>query len=237
MTTQTVQTVDPMDAAMSATYEERPRAFFGYVQTDVWFCMLVKGQGKIPFDAQVHDTQKRCTAIDIAIHPLPDSPAKFAVERGMIAESAEWVKIVMPSLKALGTDLRGVNGKWAQILQVPTGQKYVNKEGIEKERTTIKFIAVYNSEAECAAAANQFFQRRSDGTTATEPAPASAPAVSAPANGNGAEKATAQKFLPALWNASGKDPSRFAEQLAKNPLTSKYFDLNSPEVVAVVAAA
>jgi len=225
-------TNDPFDDAMNAEYKPLSRTFFGDIAVDIYYAVLVKGVGKVPFDPNQHDQDKRVTAITLTINPLPGSKAQYAVERELIAESKEWAQITKPSLRGLNTDLRAINGKWAQVELVPTGQKYTNKNGETKERTAIKFLAVFNTEDECQQASDAFWATRGNGND-----PATTPAANG--NGNGqsdAERLTAQKFLAPLWVASGKDMNKFAQALASNPLTSKYFDLNSPEVLAVVAA-
>ena len=238
------RTDDPYDSAMNSEWNPS-LTIFGQCSVDVWYCVLQKGQGKVPFDPGQHSIDQRCTAIDIAIQPLPGSKAQFATERGLIAESREWAQIVKPSLRALNIDLRAINGHYVRAELVPTGQTYTNSQGETKQRTTIKFVAIYNSLDECQAAADAFFAARgSASSSSTESAvPPSESAgtqtpVGASSNGNGTndtEKTTAAKFLPALWNASGKDITKFAEMLAKNPLVSKYFDLNSPEVLSLTA--
>jgi hypothetical protein len=221
--------IDPMDAAMEAGAAARPRTFFGRVLADAYFCVLRKGQGKATYNPNEHSVDDRRTAFTIQLDPVPTSKAKFAVKREGIAESKEWASIIKPSLKALNTDLRAVNNKWAQVELVPTGRKYTNSQGEEKEQTTVKFLRVFDTEAECEAAEQEFFA--SAQSTPTTAAASAAPAPS----GSDAEKATAAKFLPALWAAAGKDVSVFAEKIAGNPLTSKYFDISSPEVVALIS--
>src|SRR5438309_5438070 len=98
-TTTSSDTYDPYDAAMQATYNPTFSAF-GQVQVAVWPCVLEKGVGKVPFDANLHDPARRVTAIDLAIIPVVSGRAP--VERNMIAESREWASIVKPSLMALG---------------------------------------------------------------------------------------------------------------------------------------
>ena len=78
----------------------------------------------------------------------------------MIAESNEWAKIVKPSLRDLGTDLRALNGKFVQAQLVPTGRGWVNQQGEKKENTTFKFLAVYDDFETCAKAADAFFNGR-----------------------------------------------------------------------------
>lgn len=221
---------------MSATYEERPKVAFGQVSVDVFPCVLVKGQGKVQFDEGIHRQEDRRTSIHITITPLPSSGLTYSIERDMIAESKEWASFVKPSLVVLKTDLRTVNGKWVKASLVKTGEVYTNRQGEKKEKTTIRFEAVYATEAECEHVSNEFFKK-----DAEQPIPGfDAPA---PANGNGngngsnpGEREVALKFLPALWNDAGKDVEKFAASISKNPLVSKYFDLNSPEVCQLIAA-
>ncbi|MHB1131755.1 MAG: hypothetical protein ACYC4L_05135 [Chloroflexota bacterium] len=221
----TVDTNDPMTSAMET--ELRPRTYFGQVQSQAYYAVLVKGIGKVPFDPTQHSIDKRVTAIEISLMPLIGGSVDTPIDRELIAESHDWAKIVKPSLLALNTDLRGVNGKWTQVQLVPVGS-YTNKSGEEKTRTMFKFIALYASEDECRAASDAFFPR-SDVTTAPAPAPA------AP-NGSNAERAAAAKFLPALWAASQKDATKFATLIANQSALAKHFDISSPEVVAVIAA-
>lgn len=221
---------DPLDAAMEAEANNGPRHFFGQATVDSFFCVLKKGEGKAVYDPNQHSVDERRTAISITLNPGPNSKAKFSIKRDLIAESKEWASIIKPSLRALNTDLRSINGKWIQAELVPTGRKYTNSQGEEKENTTVKFLTVYGSQEECEAAETAFF----GGHNGTPPTTAATPSVSVA--GNDQERQTAVKFLPALWAASNKDVTEFAKKLAGNPLTSKYFDLNSPEVISLIAA-
>lgn len=235
---------DYFDDAMNATYTERPKLVFGQVDVDVWPCVLVKGTGKVLFDATQHKAEDRCTAIHITIAPTTNSRMEYKAEREMIAESKEWAGIMKPSLVALSTDLRSVKGKWVKASLVPTGRKYTNAAGETKQATTFKFEAVYNTEAECEAAEEAVFGKSDSSATAPNGS-ASGNGNTPHPNGNGSngngnnplERETALKFLPALWTSAGKDLEKFAASLAKNPLVSKYFDLNSPEVIHLIQAA
>lgn len=222
---------DPFDAAMDAEAPSGVRTQFGEIQIDVWPCVLRKGEGKVPFDAGQHSTDERRTAIDMILIP---TKGDYNIERKIIAESNEWAKIIKPSLRALNTDLRGINGKFVQVQFVSTGRKYTDKNsGEEREYTTFKFIAVYPGLDECLAAAEEFFNNRSQNNQNDAVSSQSAPATN---GANPAERETALKFLPALWNASGKDVNEFAKKLAGNPLTSKYFTIDSDDVLKVIAA-
>lgn len=233
MTTETTTPTseyDPFDAAMTAEpLKLGPKTVFGEMEIDTWPCILVKGTGKVQFDPMQHDTDQRRTAIDLRLIP---TKGEFNYERNLIAESNEWAKIVLPSLKALGTDLRSLNGRFVEALLVPTGQTYEDKNtGEKKDRTTFKFIRVFGEMDECFAAADEFFASRRGGNGSSQAAPAPAPASTEPATLM--EKDTALKFLQPLWSACKGDRARFLQQLAGNSLLNKHFNETSPEVTAL----
>jgi hypothetical protein len=231
--TQTTDNYDPFEAAMNAEVPTGPRTVFGEMQIDVWPCVLRKGEGKVPFDATQHSVDERRTAIDLILIP---TRGDYNVERHLIAESKEWAQIVKPSLRELGIDLRALNGRFVQAQLVPTGRTYTNAAGETKENTTFKFIKVYPDMESCIEAADEFFSNRgaasSNGSSQATPAQAQPAALT---QQNDHERETALKFLPALWKSANGDINKLAELLANNPLTKKYFDISSPEVVALVS--
>lgn len=228
-------TTDPFDSADNAKPRPMNRTYFGQIFCDMYHAILVKGQGKVLFDQNQHSEDQKVTAINLTLNPLPGASKHFTIERSMIAESNEWAKITLPSLKALNISSRVLNGKFAQVELVPTGRTYVSKEdGQTKENTTFKFIAIYDTEQACRAANDAFWASRK--AADEQPAQSAPPPEQTPSQSplNEAEKKTAASFLLPLWNASGKDVNKFAQSLASNQLTSKYFTLNSPEVIAIV---
>lgn len=226
-------TNDPYKSANEAEYSPRPRTYFGQIETDVWFCFLQKGQGKVLFDVNQHPQEQRRTAITISILPLPGSPITEPVKREMIAESEEWAKHVKPSLRTLNLDLRGVNKKWAQVQLVPTGRKWTDKDGVEHAATTFAFKAIYQTEDACIDAANQFFYPdRSEAPSNTAPTPGNG---GTPPSTSNPERDTAAKFLPALVKAANGDITKLAELIAKAPVVAKHFTIESPEVAALIA--
>jgi hypothetical protein len=204
--------------------EEPKRSFFGQVEFDMWFCALVKGQGKVPFDPSQH--KQRFTAIDMVISPLSSSGATFNTERHLIAESKEWAGTILPSIKALGLTPRELNQKWVHYELVKTGS-YV-KNGEQRDLTTPKFLAYFNTEEEAEAAMIARFNSAEEDPLVNTPGGV----VHDPSNGsNGNEKAIAEKFIPVLVAQAKGDMASLANLIANNALVAKYFNINSPEVL------
>lgn len=222
-----MSTYNPYEAADNAVVP--PSVYFGQVTVDSWPVVLVKGvRGGVSFDEATHKPEQRRTMVKLIVTPLPSSNAIFTTERDIIAESREWAGIVMPSYKALGLTLATLNEKYVKYEMVPTGRTYEAKDqagnltGETKQATTIKFLNVYNTldEAEAAATAQYGGNSKQEPLATT---PSSHP-----------ERDVALKFLSALAKQAGGDVSRLATILASNPLVSKYFDINSAEVIALL---
>ncbi len=205
---------DPMETASNATLA--PRTYYGQIDVDAYFCVLVKGTGKVLWDANQHGIDERRTSIKLTVTPIAESGRPDPMEREMIAESREWVQITWASLKALGvTSVRDIKGKFAQVQFAPTGRKWTTREGEEREATTFKFLALYDSEDACRA-----------GWAADNAGGAPEPA--APDTGS-AEKATAYEFLRVLVNTHKNDKAALATTIASIPQISKWFTVDSPE--------
>lgn len=225
------QTDDPFDSATNATLA--PRAYYGQIQVDAWFCALIKGTGKVPFDPAQHAPEKRCTALDIEMIPLPEQNVSFAVRRETIAESREWAGIIWPSLKALGlSNAREADGKWGKLLQVPSGRKYRNSAGEEKEATTFKFLALYANEDECRTAYLTEVKRQPDAT-----APEEQTTAQTPGNGNGKARETAVQFIGAFAKLNKYDVDATRKACANQPTITNAVDIDSLEFVEIVAQA
>ncbi len=248
MTDQNITAIpDPYSDADTAKANGGKRHYFGSLLVDAYNAVLVKGQGKVVFDPLQHGADQRVTAIEIVLTPLPRPGAtEYQIRREIIAQSAEWTKTVRPSIEKLGLTLKGLNNKWAQIDMIDTGRTYTNKNGETKSATSIRFLAVYESQRECQDACDAYYAgraRQREAAEATQPAPAPTPANGTNGmNGtNDAQRATAAKFLPALWNSArsgGADGTvdRFLNSIQKNPLTARYFDINSSEVIEIISA-
>ncbi len=240
------QASDPFESADKAQPRTGGRHYFGSVLVDAWYAVLVKGEGKVVFDPAKHNADQRVTALEITLTPLPrDGVVEYQqIRRELIAESAEWAKTIKPSLEKLGLTLKAVNNKWAHVEMVDTGRRYRNKAGEEKVATTFKFLAVYDSEADCRAACDAFYSTRSG--TAQPPQQPQDVQTAAPTAPNGAERQMAAKFLPALFKTAAEAAKTagkpdevmtfFATEIAKNGLTRKYFTLDSQEVIDVAMA-
>ena len=207
---------DPWAVTETAEAQESNGEYFGLVSVAVEFCKLVKGEGRVPFNAAQDDPNDRRTSIDIQIEPLSER-ATFMPRRTMVAESKEWTNIVWQSLKDLGLlSLRELNGKYAKYTNVSTGRKWTNANGETKEATTFKFLALYNTRSEAEAAKNPKAQ-------------------AAPAQSD--EKQIALTFLTALAKAAHGDKNKLAVQIAQYPVVSKFYTIDSPEVSKLLQTA
>ncbi len=230
---------DPFDVADNPP-PPPPPVFYGQVQMDVWFCKLVKGQGKVPFNPNTDRIEERRTAVKVMLLPLPEQNVTFDVSREYVAEFGPWPKITLPSIKNLGLSARELDGRWVKLEQVPEGRTYVNQNGETKESTTFKFLAVYPDEAACRTAYLQ------DSISGPEPAPATNQAVTPvtppaapvqPPNNNSSnkERETALKFLELAVKQANGDPVVAAEKIQAWPLVVKYFPPDSPETLKVIS--
>lgn len=206
---------------------------WGRVEIQAWFCVLEKGYGRVPFNPSQHNAGQKRTAIDVSIDPLPELNITNmnVCERHLLAESKEWRTITLKSLQNLGyQDVRSANGKWAHVAPVPNGRTY-EKDGQMRDSTDFKFLAIYNTEAECRAAMN-------GGNGAQPPSPAQYEPTGVPINET--EKQAAAQFLRVIvTNAiAGKQPAQYREaitaSLAGFPMVNKFFTFDSPEVQALL---
>lgn len=227
---------DALNQAMTAT--GRDRHYFGQVQTDWYFCVLQKGAGKVLFDPQQHSADQRRVAITISLAPLPSDrvPTPQAIERSMVDFERDWTRYTLPSLKALGLDLNGVRGQWAQVKLTKTSE-YTSSDGTVKDRTAIVFVAVYPDQAACVAARDAMFTRH-DGpsdtapaATVASPAQASVPATVPQQLTPRVPRSTAAMLLPSLWTATGHDIDAFMARIQSIPDLAAHFDKTSPEIV------
>jgi len=210
---------DLWDAINNA--EVPPSTYFGQVTFDVWACVPTKGVGLVPFDSGQHKREQQRTAIHIVVTPLPSSNVTFSTERKLLAESKEWAGMILPCLKTLQIEAKDLHEKWVRYEMVPTGRTWTNDNGEEKTATTFKFLAYYNTLEEAEEAAAKLY----GGGNGQQAQPSS--------NGGG-ERDVALKFLPALAAQANGDVIKLAEIIAANPLVSQHFDINSPEVIALL---
>ncbi len=240
MTTQTY--VDPWDIAEQAKEPQFSNLIWGQCEASSWFCVLEKGVGKVEFDPQVHSLDQRRTAIDIVVRPLDDMGLAFDLVRSMIAESREWASIVLPSIRDLGISPKQLHGSWVKVQTVPVTDKagntvtYTDANGVVKEKTTIKFMAIFNSEDECRAD-----YLANSGKSAPQDTQYAEAGNGSGGNGN-KERETARAFLEVYVQNACRGQSdlnvirkTLELNIAQQPLISKYFTVDSPETVQLIA--
>jgi hypothetical protein len=232
---------DPFAMAEDPQEIKYSNEYFGQVGLDVWFCVLEKGVGKVPFSEQEHSIDKRLTAITMGIIPVPASGLAFSVDRDYIAEFREWNAITLPSIKKLGVSIRELDGKFAHVKLTETGETYTNSQGETKEKTAFEFLAIYDTLEACEAA---YTAKRGSGAqpTASQTAPRATTAATA-GNGN-KDRDAALKFLEVAVKSTCKGMTDLeqareavAAQIAKMPLINKHFTVDSPETMNFMAEA
>lgn len=227
---------DPFESAVKTA--ENNGKYYGQIQVVATYVVLIKGSGKQSFIEGQHDPKDRRTEIGFTLNPIEDMGLANLVQRSVLAESAEWSKIVWPSIRdACGlTNLRALDNKFVKVERVKNGRTWLdNKTGEPREGDTLKFVAIYENEKTCKAA---YF---ADGNTprVTTNVDDAGEIDMSPGAGSVDEKAeaeTAKAFLPALVKMSAGNKSALATTLASMPAVSKYYNINSPEVVALLAA-
>ena len=236
-------TADVWDAIDNPQVRAGVSDYYGQVKVDTFFCVLVKGTGKVPFDPQKHSADQRRTSIEIAMFPLPEMNISYDVSRNMLAKSREWAGIVLPSIKNLGISAQGLNNQWVHLRTKSTGSTYTNKNGETRERTTFEFVALFQDEATCRAAYNS---AAADGPAPVQqPAPAAAPPNG---NGNGAgsqkEKDAALKFLKVIVENAARGQTDLgiiqatvAANIANMAPIAKFFTGDSPETMQLIMEA
>lgn len=226
---------DPWDEANNA--KPRDYAYFGLCVLDPWFAFFPGGgQKPIPFDPNQHPAEKRSTIIEAQIIPIPEQDVKFDVKTSFSSFSADWTRITLPSIKALGVDsIRDINNKYVRMSMVEGKREKKDDTGAKTGEyyKTWKFEELFADEAACRAAY---------GTVApahTEPQPPE----QAPLNGDSPEKATALKFAEVVVKTacSGKGAADMAAvqdevktKFAAMPMINKHYTDQSPEIMQMI---
>ena len=215
---------DPYDAAMNAKSLNQYTRLFGQLLVDVWPCALIKGQGKVSFDANTMKESQRRTALDIMLDPVGVmDKLKNVFERKIVAESRAWTNVTLPSIKALNLDLRDLHQAWVAAEFKPTGRTFKGSSGEDVKETCFEIVAVFSGQIACRNAFEIFYSVEEEDKPEPTPVSESNP-----------EKATAALFLKPLWIQAKPDLTEYQKLITGNPLTGKYFNISSPEVLAVI---
>lgn len=213
---------NPLDVANEATLA--PQVYFGQILLDAYFCALVKGIGKVPFDPAQHE--KRFTAINLTLAPFAGSKATYQIEREYVAEFKEWAGTVLPSIRALGLTPTSINNRWVKAEMVKTGT--YTKNGEVKDLTSPKIVTVFESEEACANAANAFFTRPTIDND-DDPFPKQ-PNLN---NGTTVPKAL-MSFVTRFIEEAGGDIDKLAEKLNNPTFTAYNLTVEHPAVVTAL---
>lgn len=225
--------LDPLADAVQAA--ESSGNVFGKLDIEGQYIVLQKGQRKRAW-VEGESLDGRVSEITLRVNPLDVSGLTYMTERQVLANSREWSNIVWPSLRDLGVkSLYEVRGKWVKVTMVKNGESYVAKQGAKAgqtiEKTTFKFLGIYDTEAEANAAWESQF-----GTSQAHTPSSNGNGAAAPQPTNDAERTAALSFLPAIVNANKSDLTKLAAALASMSPLNKYFTIDSAEVQALLGA-
>lgn len=231
---------DPFQSAEDPQQLKYTNEYWGQVGVDAWFCVLEKGVGKVPFEPNQHSMDRRLTAITMGIIPVPASGLEWSVDRDYIAEFRDWNAITLPSLKKLGVSLRDLDQKFVHVKLTETGETYVNSQGETKEKTVFEFLELFDTLEACEAA---YIQEKGDRPNSANGSGQSSADGEARMDGTGPkEKEAAEKFLHAVVQNACRGKKDFdeareavASQIAKMPMIAKYFTVDSPETMNLMA--
>ena len=153
MAKQNEQTYDAWEAAENAKPVER--AYYGKAMVDcVALVFPGKGQKPVVFVPGQYPGARPFTQITIQLDPLPEMQLSRPVSSNWQDWSADWMKITMPSIKALGftkqnggADLRAFNGQWIKFVFEPGFTK--NRDPEKPNYKTMKFCGLYPDEDAC----------------------------------------------------------------------------------------
>jgi len=235
MANQTVASVDPSDDAFNPKPRPlRVRTYYGKAFASARYVALIKGQGKVNFDPQVHSAEKRSTCIEFAVDTLDEQNVPFALSRSVLSWEDEWTKVTLPSLKALGvTGVSGLNERYVAMEFAPTGRTYTNRDGQEKQATGMKFLKLFANEDECRAAylADASAQSESGGNGFNQPVAQQPRLATDPA------RDVALGFLKTLCQIHKNNPAGLEAAINSMPQIAAYFKIDSPETQAFVREA
>lgn len=99
---------------------------------------------------------------------------EYEMTRDALTTDKSYKELIFPALtKVFGKELPTKAYAFVQFEEVPSGEKYTDKEtGTEKDRTVWQVVKQFKSEQLMKAAEKEYFSRFSNGNGATEEAPA-----------------------------------------------------------------
>lgn len=213
---------------MGGGEDGRDRHYFAEIVTvDDWDCVLEKGRGKLPFDPSFHRPEQRRVNISIVFACTKKDGGTYELKQDDIASGSKH-KVLLGSLDGLGVatrpQLRALVGQFAEVVRVPTGQKYQAKKdsadgsiraGDMVPETALRVLRLFPTAEAARAAETEFYTPKADkysvGDGRNVPQPLEQPALDA------AARTALLATLPVLWQAAGQKADTLKGMLAVNP--------------------
>lgn len=211
---------------LNEVFVPAPFEVWGMLSLAPWKAALVKGEGRVAFDPNVHKSM--VWAIDLSVLPIDAMRAK-PVERQMIQSSKEWGE-VQKAIKGLGVEPSDINGQYVRACFEPTGETYTNREGETKNKTYLKIVKVFPSEDECT---KDYLYQSEDEKPQAEEGEENLMA-------GGKEYTAAYKLLQAIVRNSAKGKKTLEEiqanaepRIKASPVAAKFFSVDGVEFKAL----
>jgi hypothetical protein len=241
MTTATDHDEKLSDLTTLGAREGNDRHYFGQITiVDDWDAAWPKGSKPVPFDPGQHAPEQRRVYIQLKVTCTKADGTTYDLDQGEVTSGSKH-RVTLKSLEALGvvsrSQLRALAGRHCEVVRAPTGQKYTARQGDragqQVDEVALKFLALFDDESACKAAETAFYTPRSGGVTDKN-----APQPLTPAEGGAqldqAARAQLLATLEPIWNAAGKDYTKFTDILAKNrQYEANGITTTSPEVIAL----
>lgn len=217
---------DPYGTAMT----DEPEVIYGQVTVEAFKCVLIKGEGRVPFDANIHEKMRTSTAIEFTIaHVDPTMPL---IERGSVNWGKDFKQVVRPSIEKLVPDIATVKGLTVgqfnplkQLSRMWVCATLVEQPG-DNRYTCLRFDKIYSDEDACCAAYEASSGREVGGSSVAD--------IPFEPEESNPEREALAAFLPAMWEQAGHEVPIMGELLKKSRVLGAVFDLNSPEVKTVM---
>jgi hypothetical protein len=221
------------------------KTYFGFLEFARQDVFLIKSDrdrgikgGRVPFDKTIHPEEKRQINVAMKLTTLVGNNGQGGWEynHDALNWAKEFKEITLPSLAAVGWDLRVKRSNWCQVIRKKFGEYTRDGEVEPKDKRIFQVVAIYPDEAACRAASDAFWESRRRGDTSDAPPVVATNglggATATTGVGDSAAKRTAAlRFLRLTVKSAFPDWDALEAKLAVEPFKSAGVGPDSQEVL------